>query len=201
MLFNILQVLFFCFFSFGTFPSNQLESSKVQVGGKQMCNNAEKLKNSQLRKEDCQAFIEPDYAVSKQGESFPEILSRYIDEMREVRNIRQKDISDATRIESSLITKYKHGRQKPALYAIKLTPERSTHLLRAAGFTLNDSKEHRIYKDVRSERSIQSKTAMNCSCIMDLWNSRYKILSKPRKRIELSVNTKSVIIKRCIYAV
>ena len=104
-------------------------------------------------KEDWQAFIEPDYAVSKQGEIFSEILSRYIDEMRELRNIRQKDISDATRIESSLITKYMHGRQKPTLYAVillslamKLTPERSTHLLRAAGFALNDSKEYRIYK-------------------------------------------------------
>lgn len=118
-----------------------------------MYNNVEKTKNSRLRKEDWQTFIEPDHAVSKQGESFPEILSRYIDEMREVRNIRQKDISDATGIESSLITKYKHGRQKPTLYAVillslamKLTPERSTYLLRAAGFALNDSKEHRIYK-------------------------------------------------------
>ena len=104
-------------------------------------------------KEDWQKFIEPDYAVSKQGESFPEILCRYIDEMREFRNIKQKNISDATGIESSLITKYKHGRQKPTFYAIvllslamKLAPERSTHLLRAAGFALNDSKEHRIYK-------------------------------------------------------
>ena len=118
-----------------------------------MYNNNEKLKNLQLIKEDWQTFIEPDYAVSKQGESFPEILSRYIDEMHEVRNIRQKDISDATGIESSLITKYKHDRQKPTLYAIillslamKLAPERSIHLLTAAGFALNDSKEHRIYK-------------------------------------------------------
>lgn len=118
-----------------------------------MYNNAEKLKNSQLRKEDWQAFIESDYAVSKQGEIFPEILNRYIDEMQKSYSIRQKDISDATGIESSLITKYKHGRQKPTLYAIillslamKLTPERSTHLLKSVGFALNDSKEHRIYK-------------------------------------------------------
>ncbi|MCM1227078.1 MAG: helix-turn-helix transcriptional regulator [Clostridium sp.] len=118
-----------------------------------MYKNAEKSKNSRLRKENWQKFIEPDYAVSRQGESFPEILSRYISEMQEYYNIKQKDISDATGIESSLITKYKHGRQKPTLYAIillslamKLTPERSTHLLRAAGFVLNDSKEHRIYK-------------------------------------------------------
>ncbi len=73
--------------------------------------------------------------------------------MHKLRNIRQKDISDATGIESSLITKYKHNRQKPTLYAVillslamKLTPERSIHLLTAAGFVLNDSKEHRIYK-------------------------------------------------------
>lgn len=44
-----------------------------------MYNNNEKVKNIQLRKEEWQTFIEPDYAVSKQGESFPEILSRYID--------------------------------------------------------------------------------------------------------------------------
>lgn len=48
-----------------------------------MYNNVEKTKNSRLRKEEWQAFIEPNYAVSKQGESFSEILSRYIDEMRE----------------------------------------------------------------------------------------------------------------------
>ena len=118
-----------------------------------MYNNVEKLKNSQLRKEDWQEFIKPNYVVSVQGESFPEILSRYIDEMREVHNIRQKDISNATGIESSLITKYKHNRHKPTLYfvillslAMKLTPERSTHLFIAAGFALNDSKDHRIYK-------------------------------------------------------
>ena len=118
-----------------------------------MYNKIEKVKNIQFRKEDWQAFIEPDYAVSRQGESFPETLSRYIIEMQKYYNIKQKDISDETGIESSLITKYKHGRQKPTIYAIillslamKLAPERSTHLLTAAGFALNDSKEHRIYK-------------------------------------------------------
>ena len=116
-------------------------------------NGAENLKNALLSKEEWQAFVEADYAVFKQGESFAEILSRYIKEMQELHDIKQKDISDATGIESSLITKYKHNKQKPTLYAVillslamKLTPERSKHLLRAAGFALNDSKEHRIYK-------------------------------------------------------
>ena len=39
-----------------------------------MYNNVEKPKNSQLRKEDWQAFIEPDYAISKQGDFFRHIF-------------------------------------------------------------------------------------------------------------------------------
>ncbi len=43
---------FFAFFHSARSPPDRLESSKIQIGGKQMYNNNEKLKNLQLIKED-----------------------------------------------------------------------------------------------------------------------------------------------------
>ena len=53
-------------------------------------NGAENLKNALLSKEEWQSFVEADYAVFKQGESFAEILSRYIKEMQELHDIAER---------------------------------------------------------------------------------------------------------------
>ena len=73
--------------------------------------------------------------------------------MQFIHRIKQKEIADESGIESSMITKYKKGTRKPTLNAVillclamRLAPERNCYLFYCAGFQLNDSVEHRIYK-------------------------------------------------------
>ena len=98
-------------------------------------------------------FFRSDYVSKKTGETFSEVLSRYLDEIQAKYDLRQKEIADLSGIKPSLISKYNTGIRLPNLkvlvtlcLAMKLTPDRSEYLLYCAGFVLNNSKEHRIYK-------------------------------------------------------
>ena len=98
-------------------------------------------------------FFRSDYVSKRTGETFSEVLSRYLDEIQAKYDLRQKEIADLSGIKPSLISKYKTGIRLPNLkvlvtlcLAMKLTPDRSEYRLYCAGFVLNNSKEHRIYK-------------------------------------------------------
>lgn len=100
-----------------------------------------------------EVFISEDYVSLGQRESFASVLKRYILDSRLIFGMKQSDISRITGIESTTITKYTKGERKPTLNAIillslamKLTPDRSENLLFTAGYQLNNSIEHRIYK-------------------------------------------------------
>lgn len=102
---------------------------------------------------DWKKFIVSDYVAYSAGEEFPDILSRYINDLQESCGVTQKQIAEAAGMDTSLFTKYKVGRRNPTIYtvillsiAMRLTPERSMYLLKSVGYTLNDSTEHRIYK-------------------------------------------------------
>ena len=102
---------------------------------------------------DWSEYIRSDYVRRKLGETFSEVLARYLDDISAATGIRQKDISVISGIESSMITKYKNGVRKPSLYTLvvicismRLTSERSKYLLYLMGYILNDCEEHRIYK-------------------------------------------------------
>ena len=111
------------------------------------------IENIKLVKIDPKAYIASDYVKENSGKSFSEILTRYILEFQKNYKANQREISDAAGMQSALISKYKYGYRKPTLNAVillslamRLTPERSEYLLYAAGYVLNDQKEHRIYK-------------------------------------------------------
>ena len=98
-------------------------------------------------------FSRSDYVSIKSGETFSEVLTRYIDEVQAKSDIKQHNIADESNMKSSLISQYKAGTRQPTLKAVvqlclamHLTPDRSKHLLYSAGYILNDCKEHRIYK-------------------------------------------------------
>ena len=109
------------------------------------------VKNS-FFKIDFSNYIRPDYIRRTSVESFQSVFSRYFEDSENRYNVTQSEISDISGIGNSLITKYKNGSRKPTLLslimlciALRLTPDRSTYLLYTAGYTLNDSVEHRIY--------------------------------------------------------
>ena len=94
-----------------------------------------------------------DYVSLSKGEIFASVFRRYLVDTKLMYELNQSKIAEITGIESSTITKYKTGSRKPTLTAIillslamRLTPERSQYLLFTAGYQLNDSQEHRIYR-------------------------------------------------------
>lgn len=97
--------------------------------------------------------IADDYVSLTKGETFASVLRRYLMDAKLMSGLNQSKIAEITGIESPTITKYKTGSIKPTLTAIillslamRLTPERSQYLLFTAGYQLNDSREHRIYR-------------------------------------------------------
>ena len=94
-------------------------------------------------------FFRSDYVSSKSGETFSEVLTRYLDEVQVKCSGKQIEIARLSGIKTSLISKFKTGTRVPSLNAIvslciamKLTPDRSEHLLYTAGYVLNDSKDY-----------------------------------------------------------
>ena len=106
-----------------------------------------------MRESEWSKYIRSDYVSEKSGESFSEVLTRYLDEVLEKCSIKQQDLAAAMGITSSVLSEFKSGTRKPAVYAVvllsiamRLTPDRSAYLLYTAGHILNDSEEHRLYK-------------------------------------------------------
>ena len=104
-------------------------------------------------KADWSDFFRSDYVSSKSGETFSEVLTRYLDEFQSRYGVRQQNIANATGISSTLIKRYRTAKTKPSLYnlvmlciAMRLIIDRSEYLLYTAGYVLNNSTEHRIYK-------------------------------------------------------
>ena len=98
-------------------------------------------------------YIRSDYVRRKSGESFSEVLARYLDDVQISTGVRQQELSNVSGLSSALIAYYKTGKRKPSLdslvllcIAMKLTLDRSEYLLYSVGYILNDSEEHRIYR-------------------------------------------------------
>ena len=117
-------------------------------------------------------FFRSDYVSKKTGETFSEVLSRYLDEVQARYGVRQQDVADISKVSTALITKYRNGSRKPTLntvvilsIAMKLTTDRSEYLLHSAGYSLNDSKEHRIFKLFLYGCAFNSDYSVeNCKC-------------------------------------
>lgn len=123
---------------------------------------------------DWNEYIRSDYVRRKSGETFSEVLLRYLDDVHRNYGIRQQDICRISGISSTLMTKYKMGKRKPLLYSIiticlamRLTYDRSEYLLYTAGYKLNDSTEHRIYKLFLNGCAFNEEyTLENCKAIL-----------------------------------
>ena len=113
----------------------------------------EKKKNKGLTQEHWTDAVRSDYVAVSDYETFDAVLKRYISETLEVQKINQSDISKATGIDGSTISKLKNGEVKPNTYmivllslAMRLTHAISDYLFFCAGIQLNNSLEHRIYR-------------------------------------------------------
>ena len=58
-------------------------------------------------------FSRSDYVSIKSGETFSEVLTRYIDEVQAKSDIKQHNIADESNMKSSLISQYKAGTRQP----------------------------------------------------------------------------------------
>ena len=127
-------------------------------------------------------FFRSDYVNGKTGETFSEVLSRYLDEVQAKYGIRQQDVANISKVSTALITKYRNGSRKPTLntvvilsIAMKLTTDRSEYLLHSAGYSLNDSIEHRIFKLFLYGCAFNSDYSVeNCKCKLKEWRNERK---------------------------
>ncbi len=112
-----------------------------------------KKKNEVLTPEGCEMFLSKDYVAMEVGETFDKALTRYLNDVKNNSGLNQSKISMITGIGNPAISKLKSAKIKPTLamiillsLAMRLTPDRSEHLLHTAGFYLTDNEEHRIYR-------------------------------------------------------
>lgn len=111
-----------------------------------------KKKNEVLTPECYEMFLPKNYVTMEVGETFNEALKRYLNDAKIISGLNQSSISKITHIESPTISKLKSGKVNPTLtmiillsLAMRLTPDRSEHLLHTAGYYLTESDEHKIY--------------------------------------------------------
>lgn len=116
-------------------------------------NEQKNLNETCLTKSDWDEYISCNYSATALSEPFSVVFSKYLKMLCQKNGIKQKDIADATGIESTMITKYKNSTRKPTLKAVillslamHLTIEQSEHMLYSAGLRINSTKEHRIYR-------------------------------------------------------
>lgn len=125
-----------------------------------------------------------DYVSLSKGKIFASVFRRYLVDTKLMYGLNQSKIAEITGIESSTITKYKTGSRKPTLTAIillslamRLTPERSQYLLFTAGYQLNDSQEHRIYRLFLDGCAFGEEYSIENCNLMLLKNGFYKLKS------------------------
>ena len=124
----------------------RLQAPQIKMGKKE-------TEKTVLSPKQWNIVLADDYVSLSKGEIFASVFRRYLVDTKLMYELNQSKIAEITGIESSTITKYKTGSRKPTLTAIillslamRLTPERSQYLLFTAGYQLNDSQEHRIYR-------------------------------------------------------
>ena len=132
------------------------------------------IENINFTDNEWEDYIRSDYVMHDTNETFSDLFTKYLLQLKVKYNVKQSEISKATGIRSTIISELKKGTRKPSLnvvillcLAMRLTLNRSLALLYLSGNTLTNSEEHSIYKLFLSGCAFNEKYNIdNCNAML-----------------------------------